>query len=532
MDSIRRIFTADGRPFFPLGGQVHNSSAYTAEELETAWRALEALGANTAEIPVYWEQIEPRDGDFDLAIVDELLAGARARGLRLVLLWFATWKNGMMRYAPAWVKRDPERFRRVISPMGVDLGVLSSHSAANWEADRRAFCTLLEHIRRQDQQQTVLAIQIENEPGILGSDRDYGDKAEQAFQGPVPAGLLEALRRVPGGAIATICQACGGRTDGSWPDLFGPQAGELFTAWSIARYIDDLAAAGKAVYDIPMYVNVWLRGGGWRVAGLNYPSGGATSNVLDIWKWAAPHIDVIAPDIYHRSESAYGEACAAYARADNPLFVPESGLDESNALNLFRAIADYGAIGYAAFGIESILDEDGAIRPEAKALVDSFRCVRAALPLIVRYQGTGAIHAVLQQEYMGEQYLELGNYVGLVHFLQGGARSPWLDYRHVAAATEERGRGLVIQAGEGEFYLVGAGFQVFLTKKNSPQGVLLSPASSEFLLSRLLNYIEVAEGHFNAGGAWVVDRRRNGDESDAGIWVHPDVGVVRVVMGG
>jgi hypothetical protein len=42
-------------------------------------------------------------------------------------------------------------------------------------------------------------------------------------------------------------------------------------------------------------------------------------------------------------------------------------------------------------------------------------------------------------------------------------------------------------------------------------------------------YVRVDEGHFDAEGAFVVDRRRNGDEIDGGVWAEPDTGVVRVV---
>jgi beta-galactosidase GanA len=165
------LFYVNGRPFFPLGGQVHNSSAYTLLGLDTAWKALEALHANTAEIPVYWEQVEPREEEYDFHQIDDLLTAARQRELKLVLLWFGTWKNGMMKYTPEWVKDNPQRFRRVTTPDGVSIAVLSPHGGATWEADCRAFCALMRHLKDQDEnEQTVIAVQVENEPGTLGSD--------------------------------------------------------------------------------------------------------------------------------------------------------------------------------------------------------------------------------------------------------------------------------------------------------------------------------------------------------------------------
>jgi len=531
MASVQRVFKVNGKPFFPLGGQVFNSSAYTAEEMETAWRALKAIHANTVEAPVYWEQVEPDEGRFDFAPVDALLEGAREHGLKLIILWFATWKNGCMKYAPAWVKRDPERFRRVQTPAGAPLAVLSPHCQANWEADRRAFCALLEHLRRVDgEQRTVIAIQVENEPGSIGSDRDYGPDGQAAYQAPVPSELVAALRRAQGGPVHAAWQANGARQEGSWPELFGWQAGEYLSAWQIAHYIDGLAAAGKAIYGVPMYVNVWLGEGSWRIPGLTYPAGGAVAGVLDIWKWSTPHIDLIAPDIYRSDWPGYLESCAAYARLDNPLFVPESAPAGHNAHHVFRAVADYDAIGYACFGVESVLADDGSVRPEARTLVESFRCLAAALPLLLRYQGTGRIRAIDQQEGMGEQYLDLGDYIGRAVFFSADSSGARTDFHHRDIDRHERGRGLVIQAGPNEFYLVGAGFRLLLLKKQQPEAFLGLPWANEFHAQRLSNYVQVAEGHF-ADGTWISDRRRNGDESDFGVWVTPDVGVVHVVAG-
>ena len=75
---METIFKKDGRPFFVLGGQSHNSSTYSPHDIAVFWRALDTLHANTAEIPVYWEAIEPEEGVFDFRSVDTLFEGARA----------------------------------------------------------------------------------------------------------------------------------------------------------------------------------------------------------------------------------------------------------------------------------------------------------------------------------------------------------------------------------------------------------------------------------------------------------------------
>jgi hypothetical protein len=332
-----------------------------------------------------------------------------------------------------------------------------------------------------------------------------------------------------------LWQAAGGKSSGTWAGLFGATAGELMTAWSIANYIDRLAEAGKAIYDLPMYINVWLGEAGWSLPGESYPSGGAVGKVLDIYKWFTPHIDLIAPDIYVADSRGYETECATYTRDDNPLFVPESAPDSSNPWLMFRAVADYNAIGYAFFGLEQIVAEDGSLRPEAHMVADSFRCLAAAIPLLLRYQGTGQVHAVVQEENQVAQQLTLDGFLGLVEF--GGGVSVRTDWRHppyylrTAGGPEpRRGRGLVVQAGRNEFYLVGADYRLLLRPKLPPAQRFDAALANDFLAIRQAHYVSVDEGHFDEDGRFVIDRRRNGDEVDGGVWVEPDTGVVRVVM--
>lgn len=523
MSAIQRVFTVNGRPFFPVGGQAHNQSGQSADQSEKAFKAVQQMHGNTVLIPVYWHQVEPEEGRFDFSSVDALLAHARRYQMKLVLLWFATWKNGSMDYAPDWVKTDLQRFKRVISPTGQAVWVLSADCQANLEADQKAFTALCAYLKSVDgQESTVLGLQIENEPGIMASDRDYSPEAQALFDSPVPVELIDMLKTTANSRLFDLWQAAGGRESGSWPGVFGSAAGEVFTAWSIATYIDRLAEAGKAVYNIPMYVNVWLHQD-WELAGESYPSGGAVRNTLDIYKWFAPHLDLIAPDIYIADSRTYEAICATYARGDNPFYVPESGSRGSNAWLMYRAIADYNAIGYHCFGIESILGGDGGIRPEAQAVVDSFRCVAAVIPLLLKYQGTGRIHAVVQEENLGAQMLPLEGYLGKTTF---GPR-PWgpLD-----DTTERRGRGLVFQTSLHEFYLVGDHYRLYLRRKLPPDGAVEPARAATYFYLPQHHTVSVDEGHFDGQGVFVADHRRNGDEISQGFWVGPGCGVLRVIL--
>ena len=515
-------FVVNGSPFFILGGQVHNSSGYDLAAMEAAWPALAALKANTAEVPVYWEQVEPQEGVFTFAHLDAIILAARQRDLHLVLLWFATWKNGNMQYAPAWVKADPARFPRVITPAGNALWVLSSHSTNNMEADRRAFCQLMAHLKEFDAaEHTVIAIQVENEPGILGSARDHGPQAETEFAGPVPQALINALFETDDSPVKTTWLLTGHKEiNVDWAAAFGEKAAEYFTIWSIAHYIDAVAAAGKKSYDLPLYVNVWLGENGWRRPGSDYPSGGAVSQVIDLWKWAAPHIDLIAPDIYITDSRVYRQVRRAYTRPDNPLFVPESGASPANALHMFEAVARSHAIGYAIFGIESLLAADGSVQAGARLAVESLQCLAAALPLITRFHTTGSVFAVAQHEFMTEQLFDFGAYVGMARFQVGDYFNP--------PDTDEPGRGLIFVAGEDEFYVAGAGYSLMLRRKTNEAEEFSKP--HDRFDGHMTQFLIVEEGHFAADGSWVVDRRRNGDEIGRGLWVTPATGVVHAVL--
>jgi hypothetical protein len=524
-------FNVNGQPFYILGGQVHNSSGYSSDLLNPAWNALKALRANTAEVPVYWEQVEPREGEFGFDNLDGILLGARERGLHLILLWFATWKNGSMQYAPEWVKNDPDRFPRVKTPGGTETWVLSSHFPETLAADRKAFCHLLQHLKEFDaSNSTVIGIQIENEPGILGSVRDYSDTADVEFNKNIPVELGEASSKLNQGPLKISWEKSGCRKSGTWAQVYGEMAAEAFTTWSIARYIDQLAEAGKEIYPLPMSVNAWLKENHWQLPGVNYPSGGPVSVMLDIWKIAAPHIDVIAPDIYLEPQADYDHICQSYHRDDNPLFVPESGGSVSNALNIFNAICQYEAIGYAVFGVESLLAPDGSVRPENCMLVESFQIVRNMLPLITRYHGSGKMQAVIQREFMHGQLLDLGNYLGMAIFNKQEGRE-FTDFRFHGAGDPGRGRGIVMMINQQEIFLAGTGFRVLLKEKMADERLLFTQATDQFD-GPLTHYLRVEEGHFTDSGEWVVDRVRNGDEITNGLWVTTEVGVVHAILAG
>jgi len=491
-------FLVDDKPFLLLGAQVHNSSGWPAE-LETIWPQAKQMGVNTLEIPIYWEDFEPQPGQFNYETLDAVVTGARAQGLRLVLLWFATWKNGNMDYAPAWVKEDTDRYPRMIGPDGKPVRVLSPHSSANRDADRTAFEVFMRRIKEIDEDhRTVIMVQVQNEPGSLFIARDYSDESNRAFVGPVPGDLVAGL----------------GKTPGTWKEVFGQEdAEEAFAAYHVASYVNQVAEAGKAIYPLPMSVNVWLRERkSFERPGENYPSGGATYNMLDLWKATAPSIDVIAPDIYVLDYAGYREVCDSYRRPDNPLMVPETGGSGAFARYMFYAVGDYDAIGFAPFGFNR-RDGTPELDERLAAMAANFKLLGPAGELIAGLQGTGKLQAAAEEELLTNQLLQYDDFDVLVQW--GNIR---LSYggEYPSGTEGKTGRVLIGQSGANEFYVMGFDSRInFRTRRGSDKSSV--------------QFTRVEEGTFD-NGQWVPRRLLNGDQTFFGLRLPSEGKMLRVEL--
>jgi hypothetical protein len=494
----RYTFLVDGKPYIALGAQVHNSSGW-ASTMEEVWPQLEALHVNTVEVPVYWQAVEPQPGKFNFEELDRIIEGARSKKLRLILLWFATWKNGMMNYTPEWIKTNPEKYPRVIGPNGKGILVLSPHSKANLDADRKAFRALMSHLKQFDgTKQTVIMVQVENESGSLGSLRDYSEEANQLFASAVPDVLVKALKREPG----------------TWKQVFGPDADEFFSAYSVATYINEVAKGGKAVYPLPLYVNAWLRSERTlERPGDTYPSGGPTFNVLDIWKAVTPDINLIAPDIYHSDFIAFQRDCNYYRRPDNPLFIPETGGGTANARYLFYALAD-GALGFAPFGVDE-LDGSRKLRPELTAMAMNYQLLTPAIPALAELQSVGKLHCAVAEHLRNSDLVHLDSYDAQVDFhiprgwaVPGQTNTP-------ANANELAGRALIGELAPDELLVLGFDSRVRLLSHDPEKKAAI--------------YVRVEEGQFDSG-VWKMKRLWNGDEIDFGLRLPPQGTVLKVKL--
>jgi hypothetical protein len=489
----------DGRPFIIFGGQVSNPIGFP-DRMERVWPKLKSLNANTVEFPIYWEQIEPAEGTFDFSDVDKIIVGLRSQGLRAVPLWFGTYKNGAMDYVPAWVKIDTQRFPRVLDYGGRPINALSPHGQATLDADRTAFAALMQHLKAFDgTDHTVIMIQVENESGIVGSVRDYSAESTRLFNGPAPEALVTALKKQPG----------------TWKEVFGGRAEEMFTGYYLSSFINEVARAGKEAYPIPTCVNVWM--GGYDTndrmtefdrPGDSYPSGGPQSHMIDLWKATAPSIDVIGPDIYHQSPIVYRTILTRYTRPDNPLYVIETGRGIAPRF-LFYALADFSAIGFTPYGVDAGPGPD--VSAEFTDIAAGFGLLKPALPVIAELQGTDKLKVAVEEDAITGRMLSFDGYDILVRFHPSARNAP-----PVTAPAAPSGRVLVAQLGPDEFLL--AGFDAAVDFKPS--------MGSDFTRTQ---FLLVEEGTY-VNGVWRTTYLRNGNFSIGGVMLSPQGAMVKVKL--
>ena len=471
-----------GKPFLMLAGEVHNSSSSSLAYMETLWPKLVALNLNTVLAPVSWEMVESQEGRFDFAVVDGLIRQARARDVRLVLLWFATWKNGVCSYAPPWVKMDTERFPRAKREDGFNERMLSAFGAETMQADARAFAALMRHIKEVDgDRHTVVMMQVQNEAGLKNWARDHHPLADAAWKQPVPQVLLDYMKSNRDALIPEfreVWEAAGAKTAGTWAEVFGtsPRAEEVFQGWHVARFIGRVAEAGRKEYDLPMFANAWLIGPGQKPG--QYPTGGPHARLMDVWRVAAPAIDLLAPDIYLPD---FKGICAKYARQGNPLLIPETRTGPEAAARVFYVLAEHDGIGFAPFGVDHM--------PDDHPLAASYALLRSLAPLVAKHQGTDRMVGLLHEGGdEGKRLVEFAEYKADIHFPKHGRNDQTGAY------------GLIIEEAPDRFLLAGHGFGVhFAWKERGSAGML-----------------EVWEGTFDADGRWVPGRRLNGDETAGG----------------
>jgi hypothetical protein len=527
----------DDRPFICIAGELSNTASTDPESTRAVFARLAQANFNTILTTVSWDLIEPEEGKFDFSMIDYQIEAARANHVRLVFLWMASWKNGLSHFTPTWVKADQARFPRVVNGEGKTLEILSPLSKNSRNADARAFAAVMRHIREVDKDHTVIAIQIENEVGTMGTTRDFCPEANTAFAGPVPKELTDYLRKNKDNLLPEfrkIWDAAGNKTSGTWEEVFGknvqrpandppvpnnrtrPQRAadaelfnhtdEIFMAWNYSRYIGYVAEQGKKEYALPMYVNTWIVQPADIGPG-DYPSGGPEPLVHDVWRAGGPAIDILAPDIYIPD---WAGIIKNFSRNGNPAWNPETS---QNANNAWIGFTQLNLLCYSPFGIDGRMNA-GPDDP----FVRSYGFLNSISGALAEAQGkTNAIKLIELEPGQNPGKIEMGRYIfdftpaagARGGFGGGGAASN----NPAGTSVADGGFGgmnsglafldktflLIINTAPDEYYFATNGSFSFVTFPNNIPN------------ARVAAHATIDRGGFR-NGLWVTQRRINGDD--------------------
>lgn len=485
----------NGKPYLMLAGELGNSTASDMKYLDPYWQGFRNMHVNTILAPVYWELIEPKEGKFNFKIVDDLILKARENNIKLVLLWFGSWKNSMSCYAPEWIKEDYKKFPRARNEENKPEEILTAFEKNNLEADKYAFVELMKHIKRFDgNDRTVIMIQVENEIGMIPSARDYYSKANELYNSEVPKELMDYLSKNKNNLVPEfkeIWSKNNYQTNGTWEEIFGKglQTDEIFMAWHYSKYTNEIAAAGKKAYPLPMYVNAALIRKGYLPG--QYPSAGPLPHLFNIWRAGGSAIDLLSPDIYFPE---FEKWVTKYDRFGNPLFIPEASNAQS-AANAFYAFSEHNAMGYSPFSIESLTNRGN------NNIEKGYSVLKQISTIILENQGKGTMAGALLDSVTQSMKVEMGNYIFTFKHAYSWGYSPKLE------GAIPRFGGMLIKISDDEFIIAGIGLVVTFESKDK-------------------NYVagidRIDEGQYE-NGKWIAGRRLNGDQSHQGR--HLSIGV-------
>ena len=533
----QKVLLVDGKPFIMLAGEIHNSDSSSPAYMEQIWKIADDLGMNSLLLPVTWEMVEPVEGEFHFEVLDQLIDQAREYGMKIGILWFGSFKNAECMYAPEWVKRNLERFhrgqivkgknkagRRVSPtlPVTIPYTTISYLSENAMQADARAFGKMMQHVCEYDEAEgTVITVQVENETGLLGNAREVSDEADAAFAGEVPQEFASYMRSHTEYMEEDVRAAVeAGAEKGSWSEVFGAAAEEIFSAYHVASFVEYVAKAGKDAYDLPMTVNCWLDKAADTPG--DYPSGGPVARVHEVWEYCAPSIDVYCPDIY---VPYFNKVCDRFVKGGtNPLYIPEAATHSYAAPRMVYTVGHYHAMCYSPFGFDDIGKPFSAaqgylfgmdVTDPALKTPQNFeeyaalgKILREAMPLLAERYGTTDLQAVCA-EREAEKKKSLGlpeDMNPMERLMAEAAASTKMIFGDLGVSAgfggmmRPRNDGvlLVCRTKENEVYMIGEQCDIQLFSADSEK--------------TNLDILRLEEGTFE-NGAFVPGRRFNGDEA-------------------
>jgi beta-galactosidase len=201
-------FLLDGKPFQMISGEMH----YPRVPRE-AWRArmkmAKAMGLNTIGTYVFWNLHEPQKGKFDFTgnnDVAEFVKIAKEEGLWVILrpspYVCAEWEFGGY---PYWLQNEPGLVVR-----SKEAGYLKEYETYIKEVGKQLAPLQINHGGN------ILMVQIENEYGSYGSDKEYLAINQKLFKDAGFDGLLytcDPAKDVPNGHLPGLFAAVNGLDD-------------------------------------------------------------------------------------------------------------------------------------------------------------------------------------------------------------------------------------------------------------------------------------------------------------------------------
>ncbi|MBQ9232161.1 MAG: DUF5597 domain-containing protein [Prevotella sp.] len=519
-----------------LGGELSNSAVTSVADVDEVIPRMKTFGLNTVLVPAYWEFLEPEEGKFDFTLIDRTILRARENELRIVFLWFGAWKNSMSCYAPLWFKKDTKRFPRACTAEGKPLEIASAFSENVFQADNRAFETLVKHIVAVGQD-VVSMIQVENEIGMLESARDHSKLADEIYKKGVPQELTNYLKRHQRELHPWLKQRMDAHRSPitahqSWTSLFGDDiyTDEIFMAYYYARYVGRLCETARKHTQIPLYVNAAMNSRG-RQPG-QYPSAGPLAHLIDLWHAGAPQLAMLAPDIYDTGFKGWADQ---YALPNNRLFIPESRCCENSGVRALYAFGEHHALGFSPFAI------DQASPREAKSVTKAYDLIRqlSYLPSSLIHQPS---YGLLFDQQDKERVIREGD---LVLTCRHYFTLPW-DPRATDGSVWQEGGAIIQRLADDEYLIAGNGvvvnFASAYEKEREEEKVL---GEDGFVAEGATKKAENAKNaHFNGkrvgigfvdevtideNGHIIYVRRHNGDQDHQGRHARISVGEWKIL---